>query len=374
MHQTQIVIASVLKPLKDPRAYYRFAFSMRETNKYLINIIGFSIKKESDEKNIKFHSVFWKNRNDLSRTIAGWRFLRRIFKIKPKLVIITTFELLPAAVLGKLFLGYALVYDVQENYVLNLSQNNTMSGWKKEFSKSLTSLVESCSKPFIDHYFFAEEVYREEFPRIKNHTVLQNKYFGHTEVVKPIELHAKKELRFLISGTLTEVYGILEGIEWFKSIQTTYPEATLTLTGHVPMESFQQKLTKSTADQSSIHLHFSDTPLPYFAILKAYQETDIVLLPYNQIPSIIPKIPSKMYESIALGKPCLYQNNPKWEALCSVYPAGKGIDFRDLIHSEQHLDSFLKTPFFVNKPGEEVLWKSDENNFLDKIRQLTEKV
>jgi len=217
-------------------------------------------------------------------------------------------------------------------------------------------------------------VYREEFPRIKNHTVLENKYFGHIEGMKPIDLHAKKELRFLISGTLTEVYGILEGIEWFKSIQTSYPEATLTLIGHVPIESFQQKLTKSTADQSSIHLHFSDIPLPYSAILKAYQETNIVLLPYHQIPSISPKIPSKMYESIALGKPCLFQNNPKWEALCSVYPAGKGIDFRDLIHSKQQLDSFLKTPFFVNKPGEEVLWKSDETNFLDKIRQLTEKV
>ena len=50
MSQTQIVIASVLKPLKDPRLYYRFAISMRETNKYLINIIGFSLKKEPEEE------------------------------------------------------------------------------------------------------------------------------------------------------------------------------------------------------------------------------------------------------------------------------------------------------------------------------------
>jgi hypothetical protein len=374
MHQIPIVIASVLKPLKDPRAYYRFAFSLRETNKYNINIIGFSLKKEPEEENIKLHSIFSKNRNDFSRALAGARFFKRLFQIKPKLVIVTTFELLPAAILAKWMLGFALVYDLQENHVLNLSQNKTMSGWKKDLSKAFVSLVESCSNPFIDHYFFAEKVYQKEFPKIKSPTLLPNKYYGPVQDIKPVSFVSGKNLRFLISGTLTEVYGILEGIEWFKSVLAYFPQATLTVIGHVPMQVYYQKLCEATAEQRSIQFEGSENPIPYSAILKAYSESDIVLLPYHQIPSISPKIPSKMYESIALGKPCLFQVNTEWEDICSVYPAGKVIDFWDLTHSQQHLNDFLKGTYFDLKPGDEVLWKSNEAKFLDVVTRLTEKV
>lgn len=374
MHQIPIVIASVLKPLKDPRAYYRFAFSLRETNKYLINIIGFSLKKEPEEENIKFHSVFSKNKNDISRPLAGARFLRKLFQIKPKLVIVTTFELLPAAILAKWMLGFALVYDLQENHVLNLSQNKTMSGWKKDLSKAFVFLVESCSKPFIDHYFFAEKVYLKEFPTIKTPTLLPNKYYGPVKVIMPVSLASGKNLRFLLSGTLTEVYGILEGIEWFKSVSAYYPQATLTVIGHVPMQGYYQKLFEATADQRSIQFQGSENPIPYSAILKAYNEADIVLLPYRQIPSISPKIPSKMYESIALGKPCLFQANAEWENIFSVYPAGKAIGFKDLTLSQQNLNDFLKATYFDLKPGDEVLWKSDEAKFLEVVGRLTCKV
>jgi hypothetical protein len=371
MHQIPIVIASVLKPLKDPRAYYRFGISMRETNKYLINIIGFSSKKESNEKNVKFHTIFSENRIHISRLLVGWRFFKVINKVKPELVIVTTFELLPAAVLGKLMLGYALVYDVQENYVLNISQNKTMSGWKKKLASIAVKMIESCSGPFVDHHFFAEQVYQVEFPEINKSTILENKFYGKVAEVPPFKIQSSTNLKFLISGTLTEVYGILEGIEWFKSIHPYYPQATLTVIGHVPMPGFYQKLKEATVDQSSIRFRGSGSPILYTAVVKAYAESDIVLLPYHQLPSISPKIPSKMYESIALGKPCLFQTNPKWEKICGVYPAGKGIDFTDLTHSRQQLEAFLNTSFFVQKPAEEVLWISDEARFLEVIERLT---
>ncbi|EFK94989.1 lps biosynthesis rfbu related protein [sediment metagenome] len=373
MSQTEIVIASVLKPLKDPRLYYRFAFSLRETNKYLINIIGFSTKKETDEKNIKFHSLFWKKRNDPSRLIVGFRFIKTLFKVKPKLVIITTFELLPAAVFAKWLFGYALIYDRRENYILNLDQNKTLRGWKKELSKGLVKSIESCSNLFIDHHFFAEKIYQKEFPKIKNHTLLQNKYFGIEQIIKPVKLDPNKNLRFLISGTLTEVYGIMEGVTWFKSILTDYPNAILTVLGHCPILEFGEKLKESIGDQKSINLRISDSPLSYADILSAYQGSDIVLLPYHQIPSISPKIPSKLYESIALGKPCLFQNNSLWNSICSEYPAGIGIDFNDIKNANANLVEFFETSFFEKNPGEEVLWKSDEVRFLEIIEKFTNK-
>jgi hypothetical protein len=370
MTQTNIVIASVLKPLKDPRSYYRFAHSLRETNKYLINIIGFSTKKESDEKNIKFHPIFSKKRNHFTRIFAGWRFLKVVSQVKPQLVIITTYELLPAAMLGKWIIGFKLIYDIQENYALNLGQNKTQTGWKRTLAVTAVKFIESFSRRFIDHYFFAEKVYQEEFPKIKKFTILENKFFGAANVTSPIEIKNKKNLIFLISGTLTEVYGILEAIVWFREILVAYPQAILHIIGHTPVFGYKLKMEEASFEQESIRLRISDTPLPYAEIIQAYHESDIVLLPYHQIPSISPKVPSKLYESIALGKPCLFQRNPEWEAICSKYPSGKGIDFTDLSHASENLKEFLNTDFFVTSPGTEVLWKSEEQHFLNLIEKL----
>ncbi|MCH6200646.1 hypothetical protein MMU07_13760 [Aquiflexum sp. LQ15W] len=290
------------------------------------------------------------------------------------MVIITTFEILPVAILGKWLIGYKLIYDRRENYILNLEQNKTLKGWKKKLSKGLVSFIEYCSNPFIDHNFFAEKVYQKEFPKVGKHTIFQNKYFDRGNDIKPIKLNANKKLRFIISGTITEVYGIIEGVSWFQSIIAYYPSAILTVIGHAPMKEYLQKISKINIDPRSIRLQISEIPVPYSDILEAYQETEIVLLPYHQIPSISPKIPSKLYESIALGKPCLFQHNQLWESICSEYPAGKGIDFLDIENAKSNLDKFLQTIFFEKKPGEEVLWKSDEAKFLEVVARLTNKL
>src|SRR5690606_37631719 len=104
MNKYRIVIASVLKPVTEPRAFSKLALSMRETNKYHINIIGFCAKKSQNLKGIRLTPIFCRHRTHIYRAVAPFRFLREIFAYKPNLVIVTTYELLPMALLGKVFL------------------------------------------------------------------------------------------------------------------------------------------------------------------------------------------------------------------------------------------------------------------------------
>jgi hypothetical protein len=373
MQLSKITIASVLKPVKDTRAYYRFGLSMRETNKYKINIIGFSTKKESPDKFINFISLYSKQRNNYSRIFSNLILIKLLFKDKPKVLIVSTYELLPAAVFSKFFLGFKLIYDVQENYSLNISQNKTLSGFKKHAALILINFIELGSRYFVDHFFFAERCYREELKKFKPHSILENRFYGKLKVIEPCYFNPKETLTFLMSGTLTEVYGILNGIQWFKAIHRHFPKSRLLIIGHVPLESFMENLSEAVSGYPQIQLSASNTPLKYEKILNAYNEADIILMPFHQIPSISPKIPSKLYESLALGKPCLISPNKKWNQILSPYPGGMEIDFSDLENCKSSFEVFLAKQFFVSSPGNEVLWSSQETEFLEVIERLSSK-
>ena len=242
MEKIKIAFASVLKPLKDPRAYYRMGLSLRETNKYRINIIGFSTKKEIDEENLKFIPLFCHFRTHWKRVFMGVKFMGILLRIKPQILILSTYELMVPAILLKPILKYKIIYDLQENYALNLAQNESQKGIKRQVSIGLVKAIESLSNPFVDHYFFAEKCYAQELKNIRNFTVLENRFHGQIVPRSCLKIGQNKVLTFLISGTLTEVYGVMEGILWFQKIQESFPNAKLKIVGHAPLTSFYKKI------------------------------------------------------------------------------------------------------------------------------------
>ncbi|RZS97548.1 glycosyltransferase [Cecembia calidifontis] len=360
MRPIPILIASVLKPLKDPRAYYRFGLSLRETNKYQINIIGFSTKKEADEKNIKFHPLFLEKRQAFSRIFASLVFYRIYKKERPKLSIICTWELIPSAILCTMLFGGKLVYDVQENYALNISYNRTLKGIKKWFAKNLILLTEYFGKFLIDHYIFSEQCYKHEKKAFKPYFVLENKYFGAVPKNIPSKKLHLPNLRFLISGTITEVYGIKEAMQWFLELRQSFPEISLHIIGHCPIPDFAKILSEMAKENKGIHLQISGQPVPYEQIMEAYAAADVVLLPYHQIPSISPKIPSKLFESLALGKPFFYSPNLLWKSFAEKYQAGLEVDFSAKSLAAETLHSLLSMNFYSKDFPYEAFWIQKE--------------
>ena len=354
MEKPKIAIASVLKPLQDARAFYRLGLSLRETNKYHLNIIGFSLKNEPLEEDLSYFKLFDQERSAWKRFFVNIKFLGLLKNIKPKLLIVTTYELLPAALLMKFLLKYKLIYDLQENYILNVKQNKTLPNWKQNLAALWIGLVERVSKPFVDHYIFAEDCYRKEFPGIANFTVLENKFYGKIKPATFPKFEPHQVLEFLISGTLTPVYGVAEAIRWFVEILKLYPNFQLKIVGHYPLKSYGKELRELASNVPQISLEISENPVDYKQILEAYKTCDIVLLPYYQLVSISPKIPSKMYECLALGKPFIFSPNSQWKQIANRYQAGLGFEFTDLENAGVNLADFLKHTFYSLCPGEEV--------------------
>lgn len=366
MEKPKIAIASVLKPLMDARAFYRIGLSLRETNKYHLNIIGFSLKNEPSEKDLNYFKLFDQKRSAFKRIFVNIKFLGLLKKIKPKILIVTTYELLPTAVFMKFLLRYKLIYDLQENYILNIRQNKTLPKWKQNLAVFVIGLVERVSKAFVDQYIFAEICYQNEFPKIKNFIVLENKFYGEIKPIEPVKYEPQQAITFLISGTLTPIYGVIEAMHWFTEILKNYPNVRMLIIGHSPITSYGKKIKEIASKVPEINLQIYKTPVDYKQILLAYATCDIVLLPYYQVPSISPKIPSKMYECLAMGKPFIFSPNLTWKSIAKRYNAGHMVNFSELEHAQIELKKIFKQEFYSQGMDKFPYWKSKEHQLLEK--------
>ena len=253
----KIVIASVLKPIDDVRAYWKLSQSIAKTNKYEVNIIGNEGKKEEDQPNIKFVSHSLNRRDWLKRLIVRERILFKILRIKPSLVIITTHELINIALIARLFTGCRIVYDVQENYKLNLS------GINPSISRRIAGLLirwkENLSKFFIDQYWLAERCYEEELSFVKRKSlVIENKAFEYKNVVTDTEFP-----KLLFSGTVSEYGGVKLAVEVLKKMQKVDERSTLTIIGQVHDEKLENWLKSQEKECRNLNLDISQKPVPY---------------------------------------------------------------------------------------------------------------
>ncbi|PTB91175.1 hypothetical protein C9994_16025, partial [Marivirga lumbricoides] len=164
----KILIASVLKPVDDVRAYQKIGRSLAQTNKYDVNIIGFNSKMINKAENISFHPIFNFKRNSISRIKASWKYYKAYIKVKPKLIIVSSPELLIVNYIIRILFGTKILYDVQENYRLNLKYSHAYSSKIKPILSLGIKSIEWMSRYFVSGYLLAEEVYVRQLPFLKN--------------------------------------------------------------------------------------------------------------------------------------------------------------------------------------------------------------
>lgn len=363
-----VLIASSLKPAKDTRAWGKLGLSLRESGKFQLNFMGFS---QIPLKNCEDENFYISLSNSISiweRFFSQTRFIKTLLKVRPKILVCCTYEYLPIASFFKRLLGYKLFYDVQENYVKNLNLNPSLSTYKKSKVSEIIRRMERVSG--IDLFLLAEKCYVNEMPEKSPFLVLENKFAGEIKSVNPIRFKKKQGYRFLISGTLTPAFGTLDAVNWFLEILKEFPESTLKIIGHCTLDSYQIELERACKNASQIQLIASSFPVPHEMILAEYSKTDFTILPYQNREAIKDKMPTKLFESAALGVPVLIEGNPKWLDFLTPFSGGFPIDFFDLLHASQQFNAALNQEYFRQTPDDSILWKSQHEDFIKAISSL----
>jgi len=359
-----IVVASVLKPVDDVRLYEKFALSLGQTNKYDINIIGFSTKNAPSQYNIKYFPIFNFRRMSIHRVLAPINYWICLRKLQPDLIIVTTAELLPVSCIYKMLFRCKVIYDVQENHYRNIIYNNHYAFLFKWFLALSVRGLESILKYSVDYIIYAERCYEQELRfTSRNYSILENKY----KPIKSASVGTSTSIRnFLYSGTINENYGIFEAIAVFRALYELDDKLHLTIIGHCSYKPTLIKLKNLVKESKNIQLVSGEEPVAHDQIVDQILHSDLGIIAYRSNPSTKNCIPTRMYEYLALQLPMIIPHNPAWEKICNHYKAAISIDFLNN-HPAELMESINQYNFYPQGIDDQVVWKKEEHQLLEII-------
>lgn len=364
--KSTVVIASVLKPVDDPRMYEKIGLSLFNTQQYQVHIIGF---ESTSHGNLILHTHTFKpfRRVSLARVIAPWRILIKSFQLKPDLLIITTHELLYLALFMKLTTRCKIIYDVQENYYWNILYTPVFPSLIKPFIALYVRGKETLAAKFIDHFFLAEKGYEVEltFPG-GNKTTLENKVrIPGADKKTPASFKSKNPINLLFSGTLAETTGIFIAIDLAVKLHTADERFRLTIIGYCAQPHVKEKIQILIKTRSFIELITQDSPIPHSEIFKQIKKADFGLITYQINPSTMNSIPTKLYEYLGCKLPILLTNHKPWMDFCNPYSAAVVFDSRG-INAAVICKEMMDKTFYTAEPTA-VYWDTEEPKLLRAI-------
>jgi len=362
----RILLASVLKPVDDTRMYEKFALSLAKIHNVEIYIVGQKCMETVNGK-IRTYPIYDFTRLNPKRVLAGFRLWQILLKVKPQLIISNTYELLGVIVAYRIIFGCRIAYDIQENYYKNIRFGgqhwrpaNSILAW-------IVRMKERIAAPFIHAHFLAEKCYEDEMPHLKSKSIILENKFKSDGTVRHTK-RSKSPLHLIYTGTIARTYGIFEAILLAKEL-ITLDGGIFTIIGFSPDHRILDQVQREINGDNSINLIGGDYLVPHKDILAKIQEANLGIISYQDNPSINNKMPTKLYEYLALRLPFIVPENDEWIKIAGMYGACIPVDFK---HPDPKaiLESFKYTSFYTEKPGKEVLWESEENKLLTAIKSL----
>ncbi len=356
--KTRIVIASVLKPVDDTRMFEKLGATLAEYAE--VHIIGYASRVVSNHPSIFFHSLQPFNRLSIGRILASWKIFKKVMKIKPDTLIITTHELLVIGVLSKIILSCTLLYDVQENYARNIFYTNAFPKILRPLIAAYVRSKEWIAAPFVNHFLVAERGYEKELKFIRNKkTSIENK-------VKRMEIVAQKKndgnIHLLFTGTLAETTGVFKAIELAEQLHKVNSAVRLTIMGYCSQQTTLEKIRKSIHEKNFIQLVGGDYLIPHSEILTAIQSAHFGIIAYAENRSIVNSIPTKLYEYLGYQLPILMVDYKPWNEITKRYSASIPFNIAQL-NPEETLHQMKNKSFYVLSP-QDVFWESEAEKLL----------
>ncbi|MEO1652412.1 MAG: hypothetical protein AAFU64_02605 [Bacteroidota bacterium] len=377
MSTPRFLITSVLKPVDDVRLYHKLAKSIhRHFPDAPIDILAFrgSVPPDALPAKIKQIPLFDFPRLSPRRLLANGRLFFQLQRFKPQYLIVATFELLPAALIYKWIWGTKLIYDVQENYAANILYTRVFPAFLRIPLALMVRIIEQSAHPWVDLYLLAEQCYQEELAFTKKKSIrLQNKV-KKSSLPPRSHLESSSPLSLLYTGTISEEYGVFRAIEWARRLHQIQIVA-LKILGFAPRESDRKRLKTLLRKHAFIQLEGLDHWLPHAQIMEALAQTDFLLLPYLPNRSVAHRIPTKLFEALALRKKMLIQENPFWEEYLTRYPfqAALFIDFNKS-PSDLRLEEMDKNNFYqIDHLPANIYWEEEVQAFLTWLRKVEAK-
>jgi glycogen(starch) synthase len=372
-----VLLASVLKPLDDTRMYGKFGATLAARPGTTVHVAGrAAVPPLGKPVNLHTHCLLQGSRLSWARLAAQWRYWQLLRRLQPDLVVVHAPELLPLTLFWHwLATNRRFLYDIRENYALNISTQQVYSGFTRRWLAAGLRWVETKAAHRAAAVLLAEESYADELPFLEalppnQVLLLENKYqpFTAEPALLPRPLPSLTEpLRLLYSGTISRLNGIAEALTLAEELHRIRPGgALLTVIGFCQQPDLLFELQqRQQANPAWLRLVVAAGPVPHHTIVAEIQQSHVGLLLYQPHPSTERCRPTKLFEYLAHGLPMLIPANPLWEEVVWRYQAGLVVNLRHITeaaHSLQEITAAGSTataPFYPAGIPAAAFWASE---------------
>ena len=345
MSKHKILFAWSLKPAFDIRVEKLYQ-SFQNDSTYECSFCG--VHSETNNENLKKYTWNYK-RSLLFRLIINIKYFLLLLKTRPNIILINTNDIALISIFYKNIFSCKLIYDVQENFVNNITYQNIYIGIRKKLYIFILHLSNKLLAKYCTGFILAESCYADElnFIKTKPNIVLQNKFLVRNAMKRKKE--KSTPLQLLFSGTISQTSGIEYALLYLRKLNQLLP-CELTIIGHTPDLTLHEKL--KTLQNKTIKYKGSSSPIPYIQIEQARSQADFGLICYEITPANTNKIPTKLYEYLANELPIICQEHKKWNNLIKDY--GGGIIFRESIQKRD-----LQKEFYTKSADNNIVWNKE---------------
>ncbi|HMJ69050.1 MAG TPA: hypothetical protein VK508_09145 [Cyclobacteriaceae bacterium] len=365
MKKTKIVIASVLKPADDVRAFEKMGLTLARAG-YEVYLIGMPATTPVTPPNIRFieltpfHRLHWK------RLLVAFKVLKILSKVKPEVLIVNTHELLFISVLNRIFFGVKIVYDIQENYYRNIRWTRAFPAGARIPLAVWVRLKELLFTPFFHRVILAEKCYCTELSFVPSKAVvIENK------AVIPSAFRRRPEqgkLLLAFTGTLGESTGVYQAIDLADRLYEKRADLELHIIGFCAVPEVLAEIIGRCAGKKYIHLTAGRMQVGHEQIMDLISRAHFGIISYPPSPHTSDRIPTKLFEYLSAGLPILLQDNPAWVALAAQVSGAIVVDFKKPDVDGLLIEMADRTLHAAAIDG--FLWKSEEKKLIEVIGGL----
>lgn len=254
-------------------------------------------------------------------TVGAARMIAAVRKARPRLVFFHDPELIPWAMLLKLY-GIRVIYDVHEDYPGAVSRNRRLPRILRPALGVITGLVERIFSVFFDGVVAVSPEIARRFPRGKTVVVRNSPVVDELVAPSPVGMSSRPK-HFAYIGTINEDRNIHTMVRCIGTLPD--PDARLRLAGTFTTPGLKESVSMTKGWDRVLY----DGWLSRDGVRDLLAEVRAGLLLIKPIPHEMTGMPIKMCEYMAASVPIIASDFPFWREIVEGTGAGIVVDPMD---------------------------------------------
>ena len=346
MNKNVCILTSVHQPF-DTRIFHKQAKSLLKAG-YDVTLIAQHDKNEVVD-GIKIVALP-KPRNRFWRMLGTWRVFKLALKQKADVYHFHDPELIPIAVLLKLFAKGKVIRDVHENVKSDILSKS----WLPKAARGLVSLMyqltEKLSFAFMDEIIIVGDFMIKNYKKQNNVLAIRN--YPLLSFIKGSSEVKNSRPTLVYIGGITEARGVWELVESMRLLKPKYDNILLTLVGPIDPASLEEKIREFLEQfslQQNVHLAGKVKHEEVYTIMpKCHIGMDIL----HPTPNYIASLPTKVFEYMGTGLPVIASSFPLWNEIVEGNNCGLTVNPLNLSEIAKAVEYLIEHPDEARKMGE----------------------